>query len=130
MTQGTGGIISLTLDSTPGYRSVNPSGSGDAARGRPWRTAKNRIAHLAARGAVFMLAALPCAARACDQCMGGKDPTIRPAVNGAIFFMLGLVALMATGMGFFMRYLAKRANAPLAPHVELMMTMPEGPNHV
>ena len=68
----------------------------------------------------------------CDQCMGGKDPNIRPAVNGAIFFMLGLVALMAGGVGLFMRYLAKRAHAPLAPHEQLMqmITMPERPNHV
>jgi hypothetical protein len=82
--------------------------------------------------AVMALVAMPGATRACDQCMGGKDPTIRPAVNGAIFFMLGLVAMMATGVGFFMRYLTKRANAPLAPHVQLvqMMTMPERPNHV
>jgi hypothetical protein len=78
------------------------------------------------------LTALPTLARACDACTGAKDPTIRPAVNGAIFFMLGLVAMMATGVGFFMRYLAKRARMPLAPHEQLvqMMTMPEGPNHV
>ena len=67
------------------------------------------------------------------RCLHGrKDPTIRPAVNGAIFFMLGMVALMATGVGLFMRYLAKRADMPLPPHEELvqMMTMPERPNHV
>ena len=93
---------------------------------------KPKIAHLAASGAAMALAAMPCAARACDACMGGKDPNIRPAINGAIFFMLGMVALMATGVGLFMRYLAKRGNAPLAPHEELvrMMTMPERPNHV
>jgi hypothetical protein len=78
------------------------------------------------------LAAMPCAARACDACMGGKDPNIRPAVNGAIFFMLGIVALMASGVALFMRYLAKRARMPLSPHEELvqLMTMPERPNHV
>jgi hypothetical protein len=62
--------------------------------------------------------------------MGGKDPNIRPAINGAIFFMLGMVALMATGVGLFMRYLSKRAKAALAPHVELMTSMPEGPTNV
>ena len=89
---------------------------------------KPRIAFLT----TLALGAMPLAARACDQCMGGKDPNIRPAINGAIFFMLGMVALMITGIGFFMRYLAKRASAPLAPHQELvrMMTMPEGPTHV
>ncbi len=84
------------------------------------------------RVTAFALIAMPCAARACDQCMGGKDPAIRPAVNGAIFFMLGMVAVMATIVGLCMRQLVKRANAPAAPHVELMqiMPLPEGPNHV
>ena len=83
-------------------------------------------------GTALALASMPIAARACDACMGGKDPTIRPAVNGAIFFMLGMVAMMATGVGFFMRYLSKRAHMPLSPHEELvqLMTMPERPNHV
>jgi hypothetical protein len=94
--------------------------------------ATSRITHLFVLALAAMPSVMPMAAHACDQCMGGKDPNIRPAVNGAIFFMLGMVALMATGVGFFMRYLAKRANSPLAPHIELvqMMTMPEGPNHV
>ena len=83
-----------------------------------------------ARLAVLALAAMPLAARACDQCMGGKDPNMRPAINGAIFFMLGMVAFMATGVGLFMRYLAKRAKAPVDPHVDLMMSIPEGPNNV
>ena len=80
------------------------------------------------------LAAMPArgAARA-TQCMGGKDPTIRPAVNGAIFFMLGMVGMMATGVGFFMRYLVRPgANArwPRTKNWSQMMTMPERPNHV
>ena len=75
---------------------------------------------------------MPGIVRASDACMGGKDPNIRPAINGAIFFMLGMVGLMATAVGLFMRYLAKRANTPPAPEEELvrMMTMPKGPNHV
>ena len=79
------------------------------------------------------LAAMPGVARACDACMGGKDPNIRPAINGAIFFMLGMVTLMAAIVGLFMRYLAKRANLPMPPHAELAQlipTLPEGPNHV
>jgi hypothetical protein len=66
------------------------------------------------------LGLLPHAARACDVCMGGKDPTIRPAVNGAIFFMLGVVGMMAGGVGFFMRYLAKRAAMPMPAYTELL----------
>lgn len=93
---------------------------------------KSKLAQLAARWAALVVMAMPCAARACDQCMGAKDPNLRPAVNGAIFFMLGLVALMATGVGFFMRYLSRRARAPLAPHEQLvqLITMPRRPNNV
>ena len=78
---------------------------------------KSRVTRLIVLALAALPYAMPAAARACDQCMGGKDPNIRPAVNGAIFFM---------------RYLAKRARMPLAPHEQLvqMMTMPEGPNHV
>ena len=93
---------------------------------------KTQITRLAMTVAAVVMAGMPGVARACDACMGGKDPTVRPAINGAIFFMLGMVAFMASGVGLFMRYLAKRAAMPLAPHEELvqMMTMPERPNHV
>jgi hypothetical protein len=93
---------------------------------------KQKLTRLGMTAAAMALAWIPALAHACDACMGGKDPTIRPAVNGAIFFMLGMVAMMATGVGFFMRYLARRASLPLAPHDQLlqMMTIPEGPNRV
>ena len=81
---------------------------------------KTNLARLAMTMTALALAWMPAMARACDQCMGGKDPTIRPAVNGAIGFMLGMVAMMATGVGFFMRYLAKRPTLPMPPHAELM----------
>jgi hypothetical protein len=79
---------------------------------------KMKLQRIGTLGLGLALAAMPVAARACDACMGAKDPTIRPAVNGAIFFMLGTVGMMATGVGFFIRYLAKRAQMPLPPHVE------------
>jgi hypothetical protein len=81
-------------------------------------------------GSAVALAAMPAVASACDACMGAKDPGIRPAVNGAIFFMLAIVVLMATGIGFFMRHLSKRANAPTAPHDELVQLMSKGPSNV
>ena len=87
---------------------------------------------MAARAGAIALVAMPYAAHACDQCMGAKDPNLRPAVNGAIFFMLGTVGFMAGLVGLCMFRLAKRSNSPLAPHQQLvqMMTMPERPNHV
>ena len=78
--------------------------------------------------AVFaLLAFLPRAAQACDQCMGAKDSHIRPAVNGAIFFMLGLVAAMAGTIGFLMHNLSKRAALPMEPHQELVQLMTMNP---
>lgn len=86
---------------------------------------RTKLARWTMTGVALALAWAPDAARACDACMGGKDPNLRPAVNGAIFFMLGMVAMMATGVGIFMRYLAKRESMPLPPHAELGLT-----NHV
>jgi len=71
-----------------------------------------------AGAAALALASMPHAARACDICMGG--PATRPAVNWAIFFMLGVVALMATGVGFFIRYLARRARLPMPAYEEFL----------
>jgi hypothetical protein len=79
---------------------------------------KTKLIRLWTMGLALALTAMPVAARACDACMGAKDPTIRGAVNGAIFFMLGMIGMMATGVGFFMRYLVKRAKMPLPPHAE------------
>jgi hypothetical protein len=38
-------------------------------------------------------------AHACPMCMGGADSSNGPALNGAIFFMLGCLALMFGGIG-------------------------------
>jgi len=81
---------------------------------------KAKITRLVLNAALVALVSMPAAARACDACMGGKDPTIRPAVNGAIFFMLGMVGMMAGGVGFFMRYLAKRATMPMPAYTEAL----------
>ncbi|HEX4086908.1 MAG TPA: hypothetical protein VHY22_18480 [Chthoniobacteraceae bacterium] len=91
---------------------------------------KPKLSQFAIRAAAFALVAMPAMASACDQCMGAKDPTLRPAVNDAIFFMLGLVACMLTAAGFFIRYLARRAAGPMPAHAELIQMMTEGPNHV
>lgn len=88
------------------------------------------LRHQALFALVTLCTLLPEAARACDQCMGGKDPRIRPAINGAIFFMLGLVGMMGGGIGLFMRYLSKRAHLPLDPHHALIAATSPGGNHV
>ena len=38
-------------------------------------------------------------AHACAVCMGGADSSNGPALNGAIFFMLGCLGLMFGGIG-------------------------------
>ncbi len=81
---------------------------------------KAKLARLLTFALAVALCSLPHAARACDACMGGKDPNIRPAINGAIFFMLGMVGMMLGIVGYFMRYLAKRAAMPLPAYAELL----------
>jgi len=69
----------------------------------------------AACAAGFLLS--PDAARACSVCMGGSDSIVAPAMNGAIFLMLGFVALMLSSAGGFIFYLARRAaRNPLPGH--------------
>jgi hypothetical protein len=36
---------------------------------------------------------------ACPMCMGGADAANGPALNGAIFFMLGCLGVMFAGIG-------------------------------
>jgi len=64
----------------------------------------------------------PAAASACSVCMGANSKT-GPAINGAIFLMLGFVAAVLTAVGAFAYNLAKRARSPLPPHVELSQMM-------
>ena len=81
---------------------------------------KAKLTRLLMLAMAVALCSLPHAARACDACMGGKDPNVRPAINGAIFFMLGMVGMMAGIVGYCMRCLAKRASMPLPPYAELL----------
>ncbi|MEI9896389.1 MAG: hypothetical protein WDN28_21635 [Chthoniobacter sp.] len=73
-----------------------------------------------------LLALLPSAASACAVCMGATSKT-GPAINGAIFLMLGFVASILGAVGVFAYNLAKRERSPLPPHAELsqMMTAQE-----
>ena len=38
-------------------------------------------------------------AQACPMCMGGADASNGPALNGAIFIMLGCLGIMFSGIG-------------------------------
>jgi hypothetical protein len=54
--------------------------------------------------------------------MGANSKT-GPAINGAIFLMLGFIAAILGGVGAFAFNLAKRARFPLPPHAEISQTM-------
>ena len=72
---------------------------------------------------------LPATARACTACMGDVNSKTAPAINGAIFLMLGCIGFMLACAASFAFYLMKRANSPLPPHAELAQEMsPENPS--
>lgn len=77
---------------------------------------------------VFVLSHLPSAASACTVCMGDPSSKTAGAMNGAIFLMLGFIALMLAAIGGFIFHLFRQAQSPLPPHAELaqMMSTPEG----
>lgn len=62
----------------------------------------------------------PTAASACTACMGDVNSKVAPAINGAIFLMLGCIGFMLATAASFGIYLMRRANAPLPPHAEFI----------
>ena len=77
-----------------------------------------------------IVALLPRTSSACAVCMGGSDSAIAPAMNAAIFLMLGFIATMLAGIGGFIFYLSRRAKMPVPPHEELSgMIYKEGLKH-
>ena len=75
-----------------------------------------------------VLAFAPVRARACAACMGGADTPVAPAMNGAIFLMLGLVGMMLAAAGSFIFYLARRGriSPPVGP---VSTSVQEGQQH-
>ena len=80
--------------------------------------------------AVFFAAApafFPATAGACAACMGDVNSKIAPAMNDAIFLMLGVIGFMLSSLVGFAFYLMKRSQTPVPPHVELtQMNTQEG----
>ena len=62
---------------------------------------------------------LPGTLHACTACMGDVNSKTAPAINAAIFLMLGFIGFVLASLGGFAFYLVKRANSPLPPHAEL-----------
>lgn len=77
--------------------------------------------------AVACLANWPATAAACTVCMGDVNSKTAPAINAAIFLMLGCIGFMLASLAGFAFYLMKRASSPLPPHAEFaqMVNPPE-----
>ena len=73
--------------------------------------------------AVTAILSFPATAGACSICMGDVNSRSAPAMNDAIFLMLGCIGFMLSCLAAFGFYLFKRANAPLPPHATLGETM-------
>jgi hypothetical protein len=67
--------------------------------------------------AILTLLQHPQAARACAVCMGA-DSHNGEALNGAIFFMLGILGAVFSGIGAVVFSIARRARRPIPEHVE------------
>ena len=80
-------------------------------------------------GFAVAFAHLPATASACAACMGDVNSKTAPAINDAIFLMLGVIGFVLASLAGFAFYLMKRAGAPLPPHAELahLATAPENP---
>ena len=80
---------------------------------------------------LFLTAAIfsPASLKACAVCMGGADTPVAPAMNGAIFLMLGLVGMMLASVGGFIFYLSRRARLPQPELNRILSSMQEGTQH-
>lgn len=56
---------------------------------------------------------VPQTAQACAMCMGAPDSNTGQALNGAIFLMLGFLALVMSGIGAVIYSLVRRSRAQI-----------------
>jgi hypothetical protein len=71
---------------------------------------------------VLAVTCWPATASACTVCMGADDSQIGPAINAAIFLLLGCIGGVLALLVAFGITLMKRANAPLPPEAELQQS--------
>jgi hypothetical protein len=85
------------------------------------------ISRACAVAAALTFLSHPSTTQACAMCMGGADSKNGPAINGAIFFMLGLLGLVFSGIIYVGYTFVRRARQPLPPHLELTQAFdPDG----
>lgn len=79
---------------------------------------KIRTSHIALLTALAAML-LPRTSSACAVCMGASGTSVTPAINAAIFLLMGFIGAMLAGVCGFAFYLFKRASKPLPPHAEI-----------
>ena len=57
---------------------------------------------------------------ACAVCMGSADSPVAPAINAAIFLLMGFVGSMLAGVAAFGFYLFRRSKMPHPPHEQFL----------
>ena len=75
----------------------------------------NTVSRLLVLLAVFA----PHLANACTVSMGDPNSNVAKGANGAIFLMLGVLAMVFLLLGSFAYQLYRHSKRPLPPHVEL-----------
>ncbi|MGC3989870.1 MAG: hypothetical protein QM796_09375 [Chthoniobacteraceae bacterium] len=70
--------------------------------------------------AALLMSALASPAFAASNCLGTTQDRLAPAMNAAIFLLLGIVGVILPAFGYFIYYLARRARMPLPPHAEFV----------
>ena len=62
----------------------------------------------------IVLAVLPRTSSACAVCMGGSDSAIAPAMNAAIFLLMGFIGFILAAICGFVFHLYRRSKMPAA----------------
>lgn len=62
--------------------------------------------------------------------MGGPDSKSGPALNGAIFFMLGMLGLVFSGIGAVIYQFVRRARNPLPNPVDIANALSSEGEHL
>ncbi len=70
--------------------------------------------------AALAIISQPSTSMACAMCMSATDSQNGPAINAAIFFMLGVLAFVFSGIIYIGYTFVRRAKQPLPPHVEII----------
>lgn len=66
---------------------------------------------------------------ACAVCMGASDSPVAPAINAAIFLLMGFIGSMLAGVAAFGFYLFRRSKQPHPAHEQFLHTDADSAHH-